>query len=218
MTADKLLDTAWVVDWTRRSAAAVTESIEELNALDAAIGDGDHGTNLCRGLEAALAKLDAAAQAGDPPPTPGGALKAVATSLLATVGGASGPLLGTAYLRASRGGTLTELDAAAVAGLIEDACAGVEVRGRAEAGDKTMLDAWRPAAVAARSAADRGAGPAEVLAAAARAAAQGAQSTEPMTARKGRASYHGVHSQGHRDPGAQSTAILLEAACHAAGA
>ncbi|MDO4243156.1 MAG: dihydroxyacetone kinase subunit DhaL [Actinomyces sp.] len=218
MTADKLLDTAWVVDWTRRSAAAVTDNREELNALDAAIGDGDHGTNLCRGLEAALAKLDAAAQAGAAPQTPGSALKAVATSLLATVGGASGPLLGTAYLRASRSGALEELDAAAVAGLIEAACAGVEVRGRAEPGDKTMLDAWRPAALAARAAADAGAGPAEVLAEAARAAAQGARSTEPMAARKGRASYHGARSRGHRDPGAQSTALLLEAASRAAGA
>ncbi|MGT2427243.1 dihydroxyacetone kinase subunit DhaL [Amnibacterium kyonggiense] len=206
------LDTAWAVDWVRRSAAVVAEHKAELSALDRAIGDGDHGENLDRGFRAVVAKLDDAV-----PETPGGVLKLVATTLISTVGGASGPLLGTAYLKgAQSAGDAASLDAAAVVELLTAARDGVVARGKAEAGDKTMIDAWTPAVDAARGALDGGAEPAAVLAAAADAAADGAAATEPLVARKGRASYLGERAVGHRDPGAQSSAYQLRAAADAA--
>jgi dihydroxyacetone kinase-like protein len=144
-------------------------------------------------------------------------LKTVATTLMSTVGGAAGPLYGTAFLRGSKLAD-GELDAAGVASVLEAAVEGIQARGKAEPGEKTMVDAWMPAAQAARSAAEGGAGPVEALRAAADAAAAGAEATEPMVARKGRASYLGERSAGHRDPGAQSSALLLEAAAEAAEA
>ena len=222
MTHEKPLDVAWSTAWIRGAAAAVAEHRDELTALDAAIGDGDHGTNLDRGMHAAVAKLDSQLDsrqgAGGVFDLPAGVLKATATTLLATVGGAAGTLLGTAFLRASRIGDLPVLSSQDVAMLLNEAAAGVQVRGRAEIGDKTMLDAWQPAARAAREAADAGASPAEVLRAAAAAAADGAETTCPMTARRGRASYLGARSAGHCDPGALSTALILAAAVRAAGA
>lgn len=217
-------DAAWVIVWARLAADAVRERREELTALDAAIGDGDHGTNLDRGLHAAVAALDEAQVAGRGPTTPAEALKTVATTLITTVGGAAGPLLGAACLRAARaaqeaggdGGDGGRIDAASVARILHEACAGVQSRGRAEPGDKTMVDAWYPAAGAARLAADEGLGPVEVIERAARAAAAGAAATDPLQARKGRASYLGERSRDHRDPGAESTAILLAAAARAA--
>lgn len=214
-------DAAWVIAWARLSADAVRERREELTALDAAIGDGDHGANLDRGLHAAVAALDEAQAAGCGPATPAEALKIVATTLITTVGGAAGPLLGTACLWAARaaqeaGGDDGRIDAAGVARIVREACAGVQSRGRAEPGDKTMADAWYSAAGAARLAADEGLDPVGVLERAARAAAEGAAATDPLQARKGRASYLGERSRDHRDPGAESTAILLAAAARAA--
>jgi len=202
----------WALDWIERACAVVSANRIELIELDRAIGDGDHGENMDRGFTAVGAKL-----AGATPSAPGEVLKTVATTLMSTVGGAAGPLYGTAFLRGSKLAD-GELDAAGVASVLEAAVEGIQARGKAEPGEKTMVDAWMPAAQAARSAAEGGAGPVEALRAAADAAAAGAEATEPMVARKGRASYLGERSAGHRDPGAQSSALLLEAAAEAAEA
>jgi phosphoenolpyruvate---glycerone phosphotransferase subunit DhaL len=202
----------WALDWIERARAVVSANRIELIELDRAIGDGDHGENMDRGFTAVGVKL-----AGATPSAPGEVLKTVATTLMSTVGGAAGPLYGTAFLRGSK---LADgaLDAAGLAAVLEAAVEGIQARGKAEPGEKTMVDAWLPAAQAARSAADGGAGPVEALRAAADAAAAGAEATEPMVARKGRASYLGERSAGHRDPGAQSSALLLAAAAEAAEA
>jgi len=203
------LGTDWVVAWTTEAARVIADQRAELIALDREIGDGDHGENLDRGFSAVVAKLPALAADA----TPADALKAVATTLISTVGGASGPLLGTAYLKAAAAvAGRPDLDAAGVADLLEAALGGIVLRGKAERGDKTMVDAWGPAAEAARAAADAGSGPAEALASAADAAERGAEETDPLVARKGRASYLGERAIGHRDPGAQSSALILRAA------
>jgi dihydroxyacetone kinase-like protein len=215
MAGADALGTVWAVDWVRRSAAVIDEHRVELINLDREIGDADHGENMDRGFGAVLGKLD------DVPDdaTPSDVLKLVATTLISTVGGAAGPLYGTAYLRAATATSgQAELDSAAVAALLTAARDGIVARGKAEPGDKTMIDAWTPAVEAADAAAASGSSPADVLAAAADAAAAGAVATEPLVARKGRASYLGERSAGHRDPGAQSTAYLLRAAADAAGA
>jgi dihydroxyacetone kinase-like protein len=192
----------------RAIAATIHEHNVELTTLDRAIGDGDHGANLDRGFKAVLAKLDA-----DEPDTPAGVLKLVATTLISTVGGASGPLYGTGFLRAATAvGDALELDAAAVATALTAARDGVVARGKAELEDKTMVDALTPAVEAAT-----GDSVADLLAAAADAAERGAAATEPLVARKGRASYLGERSAGHVDPGARSTAYLLRALATAAG-
>jgi dihydroxyacetone kinase-like protein len=206
------LGTEWAIDWVRRTAAVVAEQKSALSGLDRAIGDGDHGENLDRGFRAVIAKLDDAT-----PETPGAVLKLVATTLISTVGGASGPLLGTAYLKgAQAAGDAQALDAAAVVAMLTAARDGVAARGKAEQGDKTMVDAWTPAVDAAQHALDTGADATGVLEAAADAAAAGAEATEPLVAHKGRASYLGERAVGHRDPGAQSSAYQLRAAADAA--
>jgi dihydroxyacetone kinase-like protein len=197
-----------VVAAIRAIAASIHEHHVELTTLDRAIGDGDHGANLDRGFKAVVAKLDA-----EEPDTPGGVLKLVATTLISTVGGAAGPLYGTAFLRAATAvGDVPELDAAAVQAALTAARDGVVARGKAELEDKTMIDALTPAVEAATG--DSIAG---LLAAAADAAERGAAATEPLVARKGRASYLGERSAGHVDPGARSTAYLLRALATAAG-
>ena len=207
------LDVTWAIDWLRKSAAVVAEHRMALIELDRAIGDGDHGENLDRGFSAILEKLDAEA-----PATPGAAFKLAAMTLMSKVGGAAGPLYGTAYLRAATAvGDAVELDAATLVAALAAARDGVVARGKAEAGEKTMIDAWTPAVDAATAAADSGAAPAEVLAVAATAAEAGAVATEPLIARKGRASYLGERAIGHRDPGAESSALILRAAAQAAG-
>ena len=209
-------DAAWALDWTRCAALLIAESRVELTELDRAIGDADHGDNLDRGMRAVVTKLDAAQEAGNLPATPGGVLKVVATTLMATVGGAGGPLLGTAFLRAARSSDVSAWGPQELVRALEEATSGLEARGHATSGDKTMVDAWRPAAVAAKEAAEIGEGEIGVLAAAAQAAAKGAQDTEPLQARRGRASFLGERSCGHRDPGAQSSALILQAAADAA--
>lgn len=200
-------DAAATVTAIRAAAAAVAEYKSELTSLDRAIGDGDHGDNLARGFSAVLGKLD-----GDLPDTPGGVLKLVATTLISTVGGASGPLFGTAFLRAATAvGDAPELDGPAVAAALAAARDGVVARGKAEPGDKTMVDALGAAVRAAQESAAGGVGPGEVLSAAAVAAADAAAATVPMQAHKGRASYLGERSIGHADPGATSTAYILRA-------
>ena len=185
----------------RAAAAVVAEHRDELVQLDRAIGDGDHGENLKRGFTAIVAALD-----GATPATPGAVLKLVATTLISKVGGAAGPLYGTAFLRAATAaGDADALGPAEVLAALEAGLGGVVARGKAEVGDKTMVDALTPAVEAARAA---GSVP-ELLAAAAAAAGTGAESTVPLVARKGRASYLGERSAGHLDPGARSTALLL---------
>ncbi len=209
------LGTGWVIDWVRASAEVITEHRTELVRLDREIGDGDHGENLDRGFSAVVAKLDGI----EPDATPGAVLKLVATTLISTVGGASGPLLGTAYLKgAAAAGAATELDADALVAVLTAARDGVVLRGKAESGDKTMVDAWTPAVDAAAAARDAGSSEAEILAAAADAAEAGAAATEPWVARKGRASYLGERAIGHRDPGAQSSSLILRAAADTAAA
>ena len=210
------LDAAWALDWARRAAELIAENRAELTELDRAIGDADHGDNLDRGMKAVVAKLDAAQQGGGIPANPGGVLKLVATTLMATVGGAGGPLLGTAFLKAARSSEAAVWGPEELARALEEATSGLEVRGHANSGDKTMADAWRPAAVAAKEAAEVGEDEIGVLAAAVQAAVKGAQDTEPLQARRGRASFLGERSCGHRDPGAQSSALILQAALNAA--
>ncbi len=209
------LDVAWAVEWVRLSAKVVKEHREELIELDRQIGDGDHGENMNRGFTAVVAKLDALEA---PPEQVGDVFKLVATTLMSTVGGAAGPLYGTAYLRAAKAAAATELDSAAAVAVLEAALEGIVARGKAHTGEKTMVDAWTPAVEAAESVADNGGSPAAVLAAAADAATTGAQATIPLVATKGRASYLGERSAGHLDPGARSTELLLRAAADAAGA
>lgn len=200
-----------VVVALRAATLVVQEHRDELVRLDQAIGDADHGENMRRGFTALLSRLDT-----DESATPGKVLKLVATTLISTVGGAAGPLYGTAFLRASAAvGDAEELDSEAVARALRGALEGVVARGKAVVGDKTMVDALTPAVAAAAAAAAAGS-VAAVLSAAADAADEGAESTVPMVARKGRASYLGERSAGHLDPGARSTALLLRAFADAA--
>lgn len=208
------LGTDWARDWMQRSAKTVNENRDELIRLDRAIGDGDHGDNLDRGFRAAIDELVAASPSG-----PGEVFKLVAMSLMSKVGGAAGPLYGSVFLKGSKAVDGTdELDSAGVAEMLAASLAGLQARGKATTGEKTMVDAWTPAVEAARTSAEAGSTPAEVLRAAALAAAEGSDATIPMVATKGRASYLGERSAGHRDPGSQSTALILAAAADAAEA
>jgi len=206
------LSVAWALAWIRDAQAVLAEHRMELIDLDRAIGDGDHGENMDRGFKAVVAKLDAAE-----PDDVQGVLKLVASTLMSTVGGAAGPLYGTAFLRAAKA-VEGDVEASAVVALIAGGLDGIVARGKATTGEKTMVDAWTPALEAAKAAADAGATPAVTLRAAADAAAAGAEATIPLQATKGRASYLGERSIGHKDPGATSSAYLLDAAARAAGA
>jgi len=188
-------------------AAAMEENRRYLTKLDSEIGDGDHGNNMHRGFQAALERVEAADAS-----TPADVLKAVSMALISKVGGAAGPLYGTAFLRASTAlADKEEGSGEDAAEALEAALGGVKQRGKAEVGDKTIIDALEPAAEVAKQAASEGSVTA-VFRAAAEAAKEGADSTIPLTARKGRASYLGARSAGHQDPGATSTYMLLEAA------
>ena len=209
------VDVAWATAWVRGSAATVFAHRDELVELDRQIGDGDHGENLARGFTAVLARLDGLTE---PPATIGDVLRLVATTLMASVGGAAGPLYGTAYLRAAKVTGVAELDGHGVVALLEAGLEGIVVRGKAAPGEKTMVDAWTPAVEAAVAAADNGAPASAVLAAAADGARAGALATIPMVATKGRASYLGERSAGHLDPGARSSELILRAAADAAAA
>lgn len=198
-------------DWLRVTAARIAEHADELTELDAAIGDADHGANMRRGMAAVVAAIDAAngADGAAALATADALLKKTGMTLVSSVGGASGPLYGTFFMRMgmSQAGA-TELGAAALADAIDAGVGGIVARGKASAGEKTMLDAWYPALEALRV---EGEDLAAATAAAAAAAAEGRDATEPMIATKGRASYLGERSQGHIDPGAASTAIILGA-------
>lgn len=204
--------TGEVIGFVQRYAATVAEQRQALTRLDAAIGDGDHGDNLNRGFSAALERLPG------PDATPGAVLKAVAQALISKVGGAAGPLYGTAFLRAGTAlGDRTELDAQSVATALAAALEGLVQRGKAEVGDKTMIDVWVPAVDAARAAAERGEDLHGVLDAAELAARKGVADTVDLVARKGRASYLGERSAGHQDPGATSSHLLFQALSHKDG-
>jgi dihydroxyacetone kinase-like protein len=194
-------------DWMRRFGEAVRENKEHLTRLDAAIGDADHGINMERGFDAVQQKLDAS-----PPDDLGWLFKLVGTTLISTVGGASGPLYGTAFLR--MGGALagkTSAGALELATALGVAYEGVATRGRSGRGEKTMLDAFGPALDAFQTGSSDGRTLPEILAAAAVAAEEGAKATVPLVATKGRASYLGEKSIGHQDPGATSTWLLFRA-------
>ena len=206
------LSHAWADAWIRGAQAVLAEHRMELIDLDRAIGDGDHGENMDRGFKAVVARLD---EGGTDDVA--GVLKLVASTLMSKVGGAAGPLYGTAFLRAAKA-VEGDVDGAAVVALIEGGLDGIVARGKATTGEKTMVDAWTPALEAARVAAGAGSAPAVVLRAAADAAAAGAEATIPLQATKGRASYLGERSIGHKDPGATSTAYILGAAADAAEA
>ncbi|HEY0119977.1 MAG TPA: dihydroxyacetone kinase subunit DhaL [Cellulomonas sp.] len=209
------LDVGWALGWVRGAAKSISEHRDELIELDRQIGDGDHGSNLDRGFTAVVARLDALEV---PPAQVGDVLRLVATTLMSTVGGAAGPLYGTAFLRAAKTAAAADLDATAIVALLEAALDGIVTRGNASPGEKTMVDAWAPAVDAAVEAADNGASPAGVLAAAGVAAEAGALATIPLVATKGRASYLGQRSAGHLDPGARSSELILRAAAEAAAA
>jgi dihydroxyacetone kinase-like protein len=197
-----------VRDWIRAYADEVAQHRVELVQLDTAIGDGDHGTNMDRGMRKAVEKLD-----GVEGEDIGALLKTVGMALVSSVGGAAGPLYGTLFLQmgtASAG--RDELDLAGWTDALEAGVKGVQARGKAEPGDKTMVDALLPALEALRSASDDGAELADALRRSADAAAEGMRATVPLEARRGRASYLGPRSVGHQDPGATSSQLLLEVA------
>ena len=205
------LDAAWARRWIELAAVDVAQQRDYLVDLDRAIGDGDHGENMDRGFTAAVSALREAQ-----PGSVAEVLKLVAKTLMSTVGGAAGPLYGTAFLRASKAAGDGDLDGVGVAAVIAGALDGIQARGKATTGEKTMVDAWTPALEAARVAAESGSEPAAVLEAAATAAEAGAAATKPLRATKGRASYLGERSIGHLDPGAVSTSLILRAAVRAA--
>jgi dihydroxyacetone kinase-like protein len=203
------VDVAALTRWIQRFAELVAEHRDELTDLDAAIGDADHGTNMDRGMRAVVGAL-----AAQPPTGAGGLLKQVGMTLVRTVGGASGPLYGTYFLRMA---TAIDEDAASVpaeafAKSVRAGLEGIVARGKAEIGDKTMFDALAPAVDALDAQLAAGADLRAALAGASRAAATGRDATIPLHARKGRASYLGERSVGHQDPGATSAALLVAAA------
>jgi dihydroxyacetone kinase phosphoprotein-dependent L subunit len=189
--------------WMARFSELVTADAERLTRLDSEIGDGDHGSNLDRGMRAAVAALDA-----DLPP--GKVLMTAGRTLVSKTGGASGPLYGTALRRAGKAlGDASEVSAEELGTALRAALDGVRELGKAEEGDKTMVDAWTPAVTAYEAAA--GEGVEAAARAALDAAEKGAEATVPLQARKGRASYLGPRSVGHLDPGAASTVLLFRA-------
>jgi phosphoenolpyruvate---glycerone phosphotransferase subunit DhaL len=194
--------------WMHEFATQVTDHCELLTQLDSAIGDADHGANMVRGMGAAVAAVDA-----QPWDTAAGLLKRVGMTLVSTVGGASGPLYGTFFLRMATAAADVEfLDAGAFGTSLRAGLEGVVSRGKAEAGDKTMFDALAPAVDAFDAALAAGDDLGTALHAAAGAAAAGRDATIPLLARKGRASYLGERSVGHQDPGATSAALLIASA------
>jgi len=208
LNMDETVATAALDRWVRSFALLVAENKDLLTDLDAAIGDGDHGANMDRGMRAVLVALD------DTPPVTASALfNKVGMTLVSTVGGASGPLFGTFFLRAGGSfGDTAEISLAQLAAALRAGLEGIVARGKAEAGDKTMYDALAPAVDALDSAVSEGMDKADAVKLASVAAESGRDATTPMLARKGRASYLGERSVGHQDPGATTVALLMAAA------
>jgi dihydroxyacetone kinase-like protein len=207
------VDVAGLRRWLTVFAGSIAAQKDVLTELDAQIGDADHGANMHRGMQAVLAEIDTGEYAD-----PAALLKQVGMTLVRSVGGASGPLYGTLFLRmatAVSGSSGGSLDAAGFAKALRAGLEGVVARGKAEAGDKTMYDALAPAVDALDAGLASGASLGDALRAAAVAADAGRDATVPLQARKGRASYLGERSVGHQDPGATSTALLVAAAAEA---
>lgn len=202
-----------IVSWLQCYRQVLGENKDYLTGLDSAIGDADHGANMDRGFAAVVEKLPTAADKDI-----GAILKLTGMTLVSTVGGAGGPLYGTLFMRAGAAvdGKL-ELSAADFAVALEAGLAGVQQRGKATTGEKTMVDALTPACAAMRQAVDGGAETGAALEAAAAAAEHGMKATIPMLATKGRASYLGERSIGHQDPGATSSYLLLRCAADCLG-
>jgi dihydroxyacetone kinase-like protein len=208
-----VVDVAALTSWLGSFAEEVAANRDLLTRLDSAIGDADHGANLDRGMRAVVAALDK-----EPPATPAALFKTTGMTLVSTVGGASGPLYGTFFLRmAGSVGEAASVDAYGFAAALRAGVDGVVARGRAQAGDKTMYDALAPACDALDAAVADGASLSTALAAAREAADAGRDATIPMLSRKGRASYLGERSVGHQDPGATSAALLVATAAQALG-
>jgi dihydroxyacetone kinase-like protein len=202
------VDVEALAAWIREFARLVVVNKDLLTRLDSAIGDADHGINMDRGMSAVVTALD-----GERPASAAALLKLVGMTLVSTVGGASGPLYGTLFLRmATAAGDVGSLDAQGFAKALRAGLEGVVARGKAEAGDKTMFDALAPSVDALDAALADGEPLGSALRAAVAAAEAGRDATIPMLARKGRASYLGERSVGHQDPGATSVTLLVEAA------
>jgi dihydroxyacetone kinase-like protein len=197
-----------VLRWLDALQKVFNENRQQLTDLDSAVGDGDFGISLDRGFTAVQAELTA-----KPPADLRTVFQTVATVLIKTMGGSSGPLLGTFFLRAAATcADKSELAPADVVALFQAGVEGLQQRGKAALGDKTMMDAWLPAVDAMRSALESGSGLTEILERAAAAAEAGMRATIDMQARKGRGSYLGERSVGHQDPGATATYQLFKAA------
>ncbi|GAA1722797.1 dihydroxyacetone kinase subunit DhaL [Microbacterium paludicola] len=204
--------TETAVAWLRGFDEKVAAQAEYLTQLDSAIGDADHGTNLKRGMAAVAPKLEGAESLS-------ALLKAVGMTFISKVGGASGSLYGSFFLEVSKAlPDAAEAEASDVEAALRAGVASIVARGKAEPGDKTMLDALQPALDALGASLAGGGSLVEAAGAAAKAAAEGRDATEPLVARKGRASYLGERSAGHLDPGAASSALLLEALAEALAA
>ena len=207
MISETVMDAATITSWMREIDAVMRVERDHLVQLDAAIGDGDHGINMVRGFEAVVQAIDA-----DSTVPPGKLLILSGRTLVSTVGGASGPLWGSAL----RSGGRVLGDQASFAGpqlveVLAAALASVKDLGTASVGDKTMVDALEPAVDTLRERLESGESLDDALDAAAGAAEDGMRSTIPLQARKGRASYLGERSVGHQDPGATSTALIIRA-------
>jgi len=197
-----------VLRWFSALQTVFADNRQQLTDLDSAVGDGDFGISLDRGFTAVQAELTA-----NPPADLRAVFQKVATVLIKTMGGTSGPLLGTFFLRAGAAcADKSELAPADVVALFQAGVDGMQQRGKAEPGDKTMMDAWLPAVGAMRGALDAGGGLSEILERGAMAAEAGMRATTNMQARKGRGSYLGERSVGHQDPGATATLMLFKAA------
>lgn len=211
--AETTVAVADLVAWIHRFSDVITEHAEELTQLDSAIGDADHGTNMRRGCRAAVEALEAAG-----PEDVTGFGRAIAMKLISAVGGTSGPLYGSFFLAlGTAGGNEGELDAAGTVAALKAAVEAVQKRGKAEPGDKTMVDALLPAIDAMETSLADGGTLADALAAGTDAAEEGMRATIPMLARKGRASYLGERSIGHQDPGATSSWLLVRSAAETLG-
>jgi len=202
-------DVRFVRNWIQSFANRVAEHRETLTTLDRAIGDGDHGQNMHRGMQAATDGFDA------DDPNIQNLLRQTAMALISKTGGASGPLYGTFFMEAGKVAPEDEIGVSDWAAMMRAGLEGVQRRGKAETGEKTMVDALVPAIEALEDAAENGTGWADALKRAADAAQEGMEATTPLVATKGRASYLGERSAGHQDPGATSTFHLFAAATDA---
>ena len=196
-----------IVKWLENSAAVLIENKDYLTQLDSAIGDADHGTNMARGFKKVIEKLPTVADKDI-----GNILKTTGMTLISSVGGASGPLYGTFFMRSGMAmAAKEELNNEDLLNLLESGVEGIVQRGRAQLDDKTMIDAWYPALDALRQAVKNGSSTVDILKAGVAGAEDGMKATIPLQARKGRASYLGERSIGHQDPGATSSFLMLKA-------